>query len=270
MLKYRIITAIILIPIFLLLVLYLPPVGFCYFTGAVVLLGAWEWSYFMGAKKFLHSLIYPFVMALILLGALRWPIVNTLYVAVAWWVVAFFLVALYPRASAIWSKSITIRAFMGAFVLVPCWLAINYIRNAENGVFTLLFLFALIWGADIGAYFVGKKWGKTKLAPFVSPGKSVQGLIGALVVTILIALSALYLLGLPYIIWLPIVALSLITVLFSVLGDLFESMMKRNVDLKDSSGLLPGHGGILDRIDSLTAAAPVFAVCAVLLVKFLH
>lgn len=270
MLKQRIFTALLLIPIFIFLVIELPPIAFCILTGLFVILGAWEWSYFMGVKKFGRSLIYPGVLTLLMILALAVPVTTVLFMAVGWWLIALLLVVSYPKTKVLWSKSIIWRSLMGALVLVPCWLAVNYIRNAPNGIYVLLFLFVLIWGADIGAYFVGRAWGKRKLAPAVSPGKSWEGLAGALVATLLIALVALVSFKVPYFMWLYALLLVIVTVLFSVLGDLFESMLKRNAGLKDSGRLLPGHGGVLDRIDSLTAAAPVFTVGAMLLGRIFH
>lgn len=268
MLKHRIITAIILIPLFIALVVLLPPIGFCVFTGLVVLWGAWEWSFFMGINKFPQTLFYPIILFFLMLASLQLPLVKALHVSVAGWMLALILVVLYPKMSPVWGKSIILRGLMGLFVLIPCWLAVNFIRNEDNGIFVLLFLFVLIWGADIGAYFVGRKWGKHKLASLVSPGKTWEGLIGALIVTVIIVLGVLFTQNLPYSIWPVAILLSIVTVLSSILGDLFESMLKRNAGLKDSGHLLPGHGGILDRIDSLTAAAPVFSVGAIWIGKF--
>ncbi len=259
MLKHRILTAIILIPIFLLLLFKLPAGWFCFVTAAVVVWGAWEWSYLMGIKRFGLTLIYPLIMALALFGALWLYIPSIIVAAAIWWLFALLLVVMYPKLSQFWGQSVIVRGLMGIMVLVPCWLAINFIRNIpDNGISILLFIFVLIWGADSGAYFAGRWWGKHKLAPAVSPGKTWQGLLGALFVTIAITLATLLWTHAPYGIWFGAFVVSLITVLFSVLGDLFESMLKRKEGLKDSGQLLPGHGGILDRIDSLTAAAPVF------------
>jgi phosphatidate cytidylyltransferase len=193
-----------------------------------------------------------------------------LFITLAWWLIALILVALYPRASQTWGQSVWMRGAMGLLVLIPCWRAINVIHGAEDGPYKLLFLFVLIWGADTFAYFAGRQWGKHKLAPNVSPGKTVQGLCGALFGTTVITVGALVLLGIPQQFWLCGMVLSMVTVLFSVLGDLFESMLKRNVGLKDSGQLLPGHGGILDRIDSLTAAAPIFALGAIGMWEIFH
>jgi phosphatidate cytidylyltransferase len=130
----------------------------------------------------------------------------------------------------------------------------------DSGAVWLLFVLLLVWTADIGAYFAGRRWGKRKLAPRVSPGKSWEGVYGGLAATTLLAML--------FALWQPLgpmggVALVVITAvvtLTSVLGDLFESMLKRYRNIKDSSQLLPGHGGVLDRIDSLTAAIPIFAL----------
>lgn len=270
MLKQRILTAIILIPLFIYLVLKLSDPAFYMMTAVIVIWGAWEWSPFMDVVKFPQCFFYPLAMIFILIFSLAIPIHIILFIAFAWWLVALCLVSLYPGATRWWSKSIWVRAVMGLLVLVPCWRAINFIHASDNGPYTLLFLFVLIWGADSGAYFVGRAWGKHKLAPAVSPGKSWQGLFGALLTTILIAFGSFYIFNIPQKIWLGATALCLITVLFSVLGDLFESMMKRNVGLKDSGQILPGHGGVLDRVDSLTAAAPIFILGTLLLHEFFH
>src|SRR5579872_940492 len=255
----RILTALILIPVFVFLLFYLSPKAFCLLTGVVVLWAAWEWSFLMGVKQLKYSFIYPVVVFFLLIGSIWLYIPGVIIASFVWWLFALLLVLFYPKLSQAWGKSIILRGLMGLMTLLPCWLAINFIRNIpENGVYVLLFLFVLIWGADSGAYFAGKLWGKTKLAPHVSPGKTWQGLGGALVVSVIITLATLYWAKVPYKIGFFVCMIAMITVLFSVVGDLFESMLKRNEGLKDSGRLLPGHGGILDRIDSLTAAAPVF------------
>ncbi len=258
MLKQRLITALILIPVVILLVLKLPLAAFVTATGVLVLMGAWEWSGFMGIKKFPQVLIYPVCMLVLMGLSLYLYIPAVMVFAVFWWLLAIILMFFYPRSSKWWSKSRVLRAIMGVLVLIPCWMAINFIRSADTGAYALLFLFILIWGADSFAYFAGKKWGKHKLAPNLSPGKSWEGFIAALVGGVIITTIALCGFRPPAVVWPGALALSLVTVVFSVMGDLFESMLKRNVGLKDSGNILPGHGGILDRIDSLTAAAPVF------------
>jgi len=268
MLKFRILTAIILIPVFLLLLFKLPPSWFCLITGAVVLCGGWEWSSLMGIKNPWKKLIYPAILLIVLCVSLRLYIPNVILAALVWWLFSVVLIVIYPKASDTWGQGFLVRGLMGIMVLIPCWLAVNFIRNIpDNGIEILLFLFILIWGADISAYFAGKWWGKNKLAPKVSPGKTWQGLIGAIVTTLIITLVTLSRIESPNLLWLGFCGLTVVTVLFSVVGDLFESMLKRKENLKDSGRLLPGHGGILDRIDSLTAAAPVFLCGALLLQK---
>lgn len=273
MLRDRLLTALILIPLFISLVLLLPPKHFSIVTGLLLILCAYEWSSLMGVKAFPKNILYPFFMIVLLVLMLYLlyrhilSVPMMLYAAFIFWLLATIFVISYPKTSRIWSKSVLLRGLMGIMVLAPCWVALNVIRIFPYGTYLLLFVFVLIWGADSGAYFVGKKWGKTKLAPLVSPGKSWQGLFGALVTSAILVLSVSLWLQFPYVVWGPLLLLSLITVLFSVVGDLFESMLKRNEGLKDSGRLLPGHGGILDRIDSLTAAAPIFALGAMWLGK---
>lgn len=275
MLKKRLITAAILIPTFIALVLWLSPPYFAMLTTLFVLLAAWEWSSLMGIQKRVFCLIYPICIFGILPLSLAIPTIYILMAAWVWWCIAFVLVWLYPRASQRWGKGFFWRSIMGIAVLLPAWRALNFIRDtdmygAHQGPYALLFLCVLIWGADSGAYFAGKIWGKDKLAVAVSPGKTWQGLYGAFVTTLVLTGGALVLFDTYRAMWPMVILLSLVTVLFSVLGDLFESMLKRNVGLKDSGRLFPGHGGLLDRIDSLTAAAPVFALGSLLVEKIFH
>jgi phosphatidate cytidylyltransferase len=261
MLKQRIITAAILIPIFILLLFNLPPKGFSILTGLIVFWSATEWSLLMGVKTRLRRLIFPILIVACLVGVYFYPdSFYMLYAALVWWIIVIFMILCYPRASSIWGKSIFLRGLMGLFVLIPCWFALNYLRYAVNGSYVLLYLFIIIWGADIGAYFAGRKWGKHKMLPSVSPGKSWEGLLGAIMTTFIVALPVIFLYQLSYKHIPALLGISIITVLFSVIGDLFESMLKRNAGLKDSGTLLPGHGGMLDRIDSLCAAAPIFTL----------
>lgn len=147
---------------------------------------------------------------------------------------------------------------MGVFTLAPCWLALIIIRSAENGAIILTFVLCLIWSTDIGAYFSGKWWGKTKLIPKVSPNKTWQGLYGGILLTIIVAVIGCIVFNISPLDWLIVVALAIVVAILSVIGDLLESMLKRQINIKDTGNYLPGHGGLLDRIDSLTAAVPIF------------
>lgn len=269
MLKKRLITAAILIPATLAILFFLPVTIFGYLTSLIVLAAAWEWTSLMELQRRATRFIYLLLVLLALFNSMFISVQIILLIAFIWWVFALLSVVLYPRASAWWSKSKLVRGLMGIFVLVPCWVALTFMRAQLDGVYAILFLFILIWGADSVAYFAGKRFGQHKLAASVSPGKSIEGVAGALVFTVLFTLVALWWSEMPRAGWLWAMMLSLLTIVFSIVGDLFESMLKRNAGVKDSGQLLPGHGGLLDRIDSLTAAAPVFAFGALLLGTYL-
>ncbi|HVE44803.1 MAG TPA: phosphatidate cytidylyltransferase [Gammaproteobacteria bacterium] len=263
MLKKRILTAIVLIPLFLLILFYLPPLSFCLFTALLTMLAGWEWSGLMGLGG-RYRFLYLCCLLLALVAVFFLHPFFLLWATLVWWLFAAFLVISYPAGVFLWRARVC-QGVMGVFVLAPCWAVINQIRIGSDGLLALLILFALIWGADSVAYFVGRKWGVHKLAPRVSPGKSIEGLIGALVFSVLLAGVVSYCLQASLKEWCAVMLLFVVTTLFSVLGDLFESMIKRHSQVKDASQLLPGHGGFLDRIDSLTAAAPIFALGAWLL-----
>lgn len=149
---------------------------------------------------------------------------------------------------------------IGLLILLPAWQALVQLKQWPQGNWLIVAVMVLVWAADIGAYFSGKALGRRKLAPQVSPGKSWEGLVGGLITSLLITLAVGLYRG-----WSPrelVLALlgAAVVVVISVVGDLTESMFKRSSGIKDSSQLLPGHGGVMDRIDSLTAAVPVFTV----------
>lgn len=270
MLKHRVITAVVLIAAFLGTLLKAAPPVFCIFSEIVVLWAAWEWTLLMGLKKIAWRFAYVLFLFAVMQGIffVSVPMIvceYAFYATFFFWLLMVPLIALYPRGL-FWKKSILCQAAMGMFVLIPCWFAINFIRVVNlNGQYLLLYLFVLIWSADIAAYFIGQKWGKRSLAPQVSPGKTWAGVYGGIFVALLITAATLYWFKVPYAMWPYTLALTLVTIAFSVVGDLFESMFKRSEGLKDSGKLLPGHGGLLDRIDSLTAAAPVFTLGAIIL-----
>lgn len=266
MLKTRIITALILAPIAIGGVFFLPPMGFALFTAAIITLGAWEWANMSGLEQQPGRMGYAALIAVILYGLIDVSAVAVLWLALLWWVVCFVLVRSYPAGSERWG-SVPARALMGVLVLVPAWVGLNHLRtggfqfgDTDNNLLVILYVFCVVWVADIGAYFAGRAFGKAKLAPRVSPGKSWAGVWGGLAAVGAFALVASALVSASAAEAALLVAASLVTGLVSVLGDLLESMLKRFRGIKDSSRLLPGHGGIMDRIDSLTAAAPVFAL----------
>lgn len=266
MLKQRILTAMILIPAVLAAIFMLPSQHFAWVMALVVLIAAWEWSDIMGVDNPVKRLAYVSLIALLQFAVFMLPGVLTVNVlrvdvfvmgvAVLWWGLAFWWVIKFPQSSLRWGSRTGIKALMGLLVLIPAWLAL--VRLQAQNPWWVMYVMAIVWGADTGAYFVGRRWGQRKLAPELSPGKSVEGVVGGLLVTTILALVVAVQIELTLSKSLFFVALSALVCLVSVLGDLLESMMKRQRGIKDSGHILPGHGGILDRIDSLTAAAPIF------------
>lgn len=266
MLKTRIITALILAPIAIGGIFFLPPLGFALFTGAIISIGAWEWANMSGITGQAGRLAFAGLTAAVLYGLLNVPAVGVLWLALAWWIFCFLMVRSYPKGSEFWG-SVPVRAVMGLLVLVPAWVGLNHLRTGsvsfgdlDSNLLLILYVFCVVWVADIGAYFAGRAFGKAKLAPRVSPGKSWAGVWGGLVAVSVFAGIASVLASASTSEALFLIVATLVTGLVSVLGDLLESMLKRFRGIKDSSQLLPGHGGIMDRIDSLTAAIPVFAL----------
>ena len=261
MLKQRIITALILLPIALCGFFLLDGANFALFIGLVVTLGAWEWARLAGLVAQGLRVAYAVVVAglLMLLHLMPELAPWVLGVSVLWWALATWLVLTYPRTSELWA-SVACRLLIGLLVLLPAWQGLVLIKHWPLGNWLIMAVMVLVWGADIGAYFSGRAFGKRKLAPQVSPGKSWEGVYGglalSLVITAMVGVTREWSAG-ELILGLFGAA---VVVLVSVVGDLTESMFKRRSGIKDSSNLLPGHGGVLDRIDSLTAAIPLFAV----------
>ncbi|QTT90670.1 phosphatidate cytidylyltransferase [Pseudomonas chlororaphis] len=261
MLKQRIITALILLPIALCGFFLLEGSAFALFIGLVVTLGAWEWARLAGFEAQPTRIAYAAVVAVLLFlmqllpGIAPW----VLGAAVLWWGLATFLVLTYPRTSEHWAGAAA-KLVIGLLILLPAWQGLVFIKQQPLGNWLIMAVMVLVWGADIGAYFSGKAFGKRKLAPQVSPGKSWEGVYGGLLLSLVIAAVVGLVAG--WSVGQIILGLlgAAVVVFISVVGDLTESMFKRQAGIKDSSNLLPGHGGVLDRIDSLTAAIPVFAV----------
>ncbi|MEQ5800840.1 phosphatidate cytidylyltransferase [Halomonas sp. H10-9-1] len=262
MLRQRIITAAWLAPLMLAGLFGLNGGAFALFTAAIVLLGGWEWTNLAGIEGRGRRLALVaglgLAMALLWVGGgiqAAWP----LWLGLVGWGLNLFWVTHYPARTAQWSSPAR-RLAMGLWVLLPAWVGLNVLR--ETGGIWLLFVLLLVWSADIGAYFAGRAFGRQKLAPRVSPGKSWEGVLGGMAATLALALVFAIGQGLAAVDAALLVLTTLAVTLVSVLGDLLESMLKRHRGIKDSSNLLPGHGGVLDRIDSLTAALPLFALLA--------
>ncbi len=264
-LKERVITACVLVPALIATLFLMPTAGFATVLGSFVVLGAWEWSRLIGLT---HLTRYFYVAGIVLSMLLTFPVLTdrlavtiVLLLALVWWIGAFLGVITYQFKGLDLSHPKPVRILAGLLILVPAWVSLVSLHSdPRSGRYWLLFLLVLIWAADIAAYFAGRRYGKHRLAHRVSPGKTWEGVIGSLVVAFLI--SALVACSVkPESVWMFLL-LCLVTVILSILGDLVESQFKRSAGVKDSGTLLPGHGGILDRIDSLTAAAPVFVLGA--------
>ncbi len=266
MLKQRLLTAAILVPLVVWGILRLPTEYLALVLALFIIQGAWEWTGLMKMTSAVKRGLYVVTVAAGLVGGWfllcgdtsNWMAVPVL--SLFWWLLAIALVLQFPNATSRWSSSVA-QFVIGLVVLIPTWLAVIGLHaSSEQGPLLVMYLLSLIWVADSGAYFGGRAWGKRKLAPAVSPGKSWEGVGSGAALSLAYAIGAAQVLELPGNQWPLFVVLSLVTVLFSVLGDLTESMFKRHAGIKDSGKLLPGHGGVLDRIDSVTAAAPVFVV----------
>jgi len=287
MLKQRILTALVIIPLIFAVIYWIHPVYFPWAVGILVSIAAWEWTGLSAFKHGLSRLLYivGLWILFLLIGEIpvnfncSVPAPGCIFVdqiavvggiGAAWWLFAVVWLLRYQRHT----KEIRIVRFpfalIGVVILIPFWfsLFILYLEQTYQFVLSdqyglprpqiLLFLISIIALADTSAYFVGKKWGKRKLASRISPGKTWEGLIGAFIIVGLFTPLLAAVMNIDkFPLW-KLAILVFITIIAALLGDLFESLVKRLAGVKDSGKILPGHGGILDRIDSYTAAVPIF------------
>jgi phosphatidate cytidylyltransferase len=256
MLKLRVITGLILL-LLVGLVFYVPYPLFFGFTGLVILIAAWEWSALMGLSSYMARAGYVLALMLSLWVATRAPIYLIVWISFGWWILALLWVIAYARGR-LDIKNRFIQGVVGIVLLVPAWISFNTVRVAQNDVGTIFFILCIICGTDIGAYFVGRCFGKHPFAPKISPHKTWEGFWGGLLTAFCIAWIGCFTLSIDPPRWWRVILLSLLTAVFSVVGDLFESMVKRQAGVRDSGRLLPGHGGVLDRLDSIVAGFPIF------------
>jgi len=272
MLKQRVVTALILAPLALWGIVALSETAFNQAWGVVVVLAAWEWGRLGGLSGRLAVIYALFIAALIAVlfvvpAASRWQ-AAVLLLAGLWWLGLLFRLAGFRQRPVPHGVHPFSALSSGIPVLLGVYFAVVLLRHSPGlGYPYIILLMLLVWGADTAAYFAGRAFGRHKLLPNVSPGKTWEGVIGALLASLAIASAGAFWLAVPWGRWPAFLAVSLVTVVFSVVGDLNESYFKRRAGVKDSSHLLPGHGGILDRIDSLTAAAPIFLMGLNLLVR---
>jgi phosphatidate cytidylyltransferase len=267
MLLQRFLTALVLAPLMLAGIYLLPDEAFRLFIGVIILLGAWEWANIAGYSTTVQRALITATMAFILIVVhLVFSVQSAIWMyfilaSLVWWAGASLIVFRYPNASG-WLSNGPLKLLVGLPILGTFWLGLVWLKSQSSADLLLTWLMLLVWGADIGAYFAGRAFGKRKLAPNVSPGKTWAGVYGGMFTSILISLVIAYLYLPDHSAkgWVWLMALSSAVVAISVMGDLFESLLKRNRGIKDSSALLPGHGGVLDRIDSLCAATPMFVL----------
>ncbi len=278
MLLQRIITASILAPLILLAIYFLSTPQFAFVWGLVILVAGWEWVSLIDINKIYQKIVFLLFLGGSIFAVFSWtvileiaaqffkmPEIRNFSGAIEWtvippvlvWIVIMILIRNNPKDLLALKIKTRYKVILGWFVLLSAWMFLERLRRLY-GAEMVLYFFLLIWAADIAAYFGGKKYGMTKLAPDISPGKTIEGMYAALASAIVCAVILGLIYGFPAIIISDFALLSVLTVLVSIYGDLFFSYAKRLKGVKDSSSLLPGHGGLLDRIDSIIAGVPVF------------
>ncbi len=272
-LKQRIVTAIVLAGFLIAALVYLSLIQVAVIFGAVLLLAGWEWSRLAGLlsnatrSAYVVMVLISVVALYVFCGFHATPdsdrIQSVFGVACLWWAIALLWLMGYPNSAQLWGTPF-MRIIMGWLVLLPAWLGMVYLLSREGGVYLVLALVIVVAAADIGAYFVGRQWGSHKLAVAISPGKTWEGFFGGLLTSVVCVLAMWSFADLKEFPLTVCLVIGVFTALSSVVGDLVVSMVKRLAQVKDSGSILPGHGGVLDRIDGLTPAAPVFALGMIL------
>jgi phosphatidate cytidylyltransferase len=254
-LRRRVLTAVPLVAAVLLLLLFAPSWAFAVVLAAALAVGALEWAPLAGCARRSSAWLYAAVVLALVAAAWRFAFESELVgravlgAGLAWWTLATLWLA--QR----WNQPAAAKLAAGLFTLLPAWYAVVALHMQARGPWLVLLLLCIVWAADVGAFFAGHRFGRTRLAPEISPGKTWEGVLGGVLLAVSVAGLGAALLRLD-----PprFLALALAVVGVSIVGDLVESLLKRQAGVKDSGSLLPGHGGVLDRLDSLFAAAPVF------------
>ena len=275
MTKTRLWAALIMAPIAILSVLYVPTPILAALSAILFLAALWEWLKLAEVDDTLARTVLLFCNVAVM-AALVWGsrsaqggsfalLQLVVVVGVAWWVLAMLWMRHYHFASDHDSNARAFKLLAGTLAVIPAWCALGLIHASQpDGHQWLLLALFLVWAADTGAYFAGRYLGgklfARKLAPRISPNKTIEGLLGGLLLSLAVAIAGALLIGTDAAQLPAVAAVAVATVLFSVVGDLFESLLKRHVGVKDSGDLIPGHGGVLDRVDSVLAALPVFAL----------
>ncbi|TNG00140.1 MAG: phosphatidate cytidylyltransferase [Gammaproteobacteria bacterium] len=265
MLRVRVVSALVLIPLLVSAILFLSVENLAILLALIVLLAAWEWSGLAGFTSLVSRIAYVLLSAFLMYKFYSWfksgaglhYLLNAVFV---WWLFVLLWISISALEKMLASAlNVYLRGFIGLILLLPAWVSLLLVHNSgPQGPFLLLGLFVLIWVADSGAYFTGRIFGRNKLAPAISPGKTIEGVYGALFASLLTALIISLVAGFDMSMSIAYMSIALFCVIFSIVGDLFESVAKRVAGVKDSGSLIPGHGGVMDRIDSLTAAGPLY------------
>ncbi|QIB66691.1 phosphatidate cytidylyltransferase [Kineobactrum salinum] len=271
MLKQRIITALAMAGLFLGAVLFLPLAGLAIVFGVVVCLGAWEWSRLAGWRSLPARVVFLLLLVALLVALYEYSRLGSepsrtqvqplLGIACLWWSFSLLWVKSYPASAVLWHSRI-MRSLMGLLILSSAWLAAVYLLTFSRGGLLLVVMVIVVAATDIGAYFAGTRFGRHKLVERVSPAKTWEGFWGGMSCALLLAVLLWWAIPaqMAHVSLAAVIAVVVATALASVVGDLTVSMVKRESGVKDSGALLPGHGGLLDRLDSLCSAAPVFAL----------
>ncbi|UAJ64979.1 phosphatidate cytidylyltransferase [Candidatus Schneideria nysicola] len=265
MLKQRLMTTIIMIPMVMATIFLLSSFIFSLITLLLCLLGAWEWGRLTGLSlygQFIWLLLISILLCIVQQSLLfNFYTQSLLEIALFWWIIAFTLILYYPRSILLWYRYKIILLIFGILIIVPFFLGILLLHHSSIGSWLLFYILSLVWSMDSGSYIFGYIGGRSKMIPKISPDKTWEGFLGGLLTTSFV--SIIFYKNVPDLYNISPIALlisSVISSFASVLGDLTESMFKRISGVKDSSHLIPGHGGLLDRIDSLTAAIPIFCL----------
>jgi phosphatidate cytidylyltransferase len=268
--KQRLITALLVTPFAIALILLLPTAPFAALIAILCLIALWEWTRLSGMRSrpwraILIGLVGAAMLALWWWrGSWAWWL--TIMAGAAWWILALLWLRHFSFAAAPTRENIARKLLAGLFAVVPAWAALMGIHESQAAPHGwALYPLMVVWAADTFAYLAGKRWGKTKLAPTISPGKTIAGVYGALAGSALIAVAGGWFLQVRGVALFALVVLGMIAVALSIVGDLFESLIKRHAGVKDSGAMFPGHGGVFDRLDGVFAALPVFALGKALL-----
>ncbi len=264
-LRQRILTALALIPCVTAVTLLAPTWLFALLVGIVFLATQWEWTRLCGLERTLAR-VFVLLLAAIAMAVLwwlrhvPWLWAAVLAAGVAWWLASLLWLRMFTFAASPARENIWLKQVVSLPIIVPAWVALTAMHGLSiDGRWWTLLALCVVWSADIGAFFGGRAFGKRKLAPRISPGKTRAGAWAAVLAGLVVSAAGGCLLHVHDARLLGVAVLGIVTVAAAIIGDLFESLMKRHADAKDSSTILPGHGGLLDRLDSLFAAMPVFA-----------